>query len=104
VHRRGKAMLLLSPIDAKLRAIARNYFLSVMTNPLRLFQRLHFQSIMIIQPPDILEDGVQNMCDGCPDMTVLDGKLVWSCRMEEPMRYGSFVHTVPKASAPLCNL
>jgi hypothetical protein len=96
VHRRGKAMLLLSPVDVKLRRIAKKYFLSVMTNPLRLFQRLHFQSIMIIQPPDILEDGTQNMCDGCPDMTVLDGKLVWSCRMEEPMRYGCFVHTVPK--------
>jgi hypothetical protein len=51
---------------------------------------------MIIQPPDILEDGMQNMCDSCPDMTVLDGKLVWSCRMEEPLRYGRFAHTVPK--------
>ncbi len=51
---------------------------------------------MIIQPIDILEDGTQNMCDGCPDMTVLDGKLVWSCRIEEPLQYGCFVHTVPR--------
>ncbi|MFQ5708022.1 MAG: radical SAM protein [bacterium] len=97
VMRRGKAMLLLSPLDARVRAIARNYFLSAVRNPIRLFRRLHYQSVMIIQPPDVLEDGTQNMCDACPDMTVLDGKLVWSCRMEEPMKYGCFVRTVPKA-------
>jgi organic radical activating enzyme len=96
VHRRGKSMLLFSPIDAKVRAIARNYFLSAMTHPNQLFQRLHYQSIMIIQPADVLDNGAQNMCDGCPDMTVLDGQLVWSCRMEEPMKYGCFVRTVPK--------
>lgn len=97
VHRRGKAMLLLSPLDSRLRRVAGNYFRSTLTNPFRLFKRLHYQSIMIIQPPDILDDGTQNMCDGCPDMTVLDGKLVWSCRMEEPLRYGRFVETLPKA-------
>lgn len=96
IHRRGKAMLLLSAIDSKVRAITRNYFLSALANPIRFFKRLHYQSIMIIQPPDILENGTQNMCDGCPDMTVLDGKLVWSCRMEEPVKYGCFVQTVPK--------
>ncbi len=95
VHRRGKSMLLLSLFDPRLRKIAGNYSLAAIKNPLRLFSRLHYQPIMIIQPVDILEDGTQNMCDGCPDMTVLDGKLVWSCRLEEPMRYGCFAHTVP---------
>ncbi|RMD90633.1 MAG: radical SAM protein [Calditrichaeota bacterium] len=104
VLRRGKAMLLLSPFDSKLKAIARNYFLSVMTNPLRLFKPLHFQSIMFIQPIDLLEDGSQNMCDGCPDMTVLNGKLVWSCRIEEPLQYGCFVRTVPKTKSYTENL
>lgn len=95
-HRRGKWMLLLAPLDSRVRAVARNYFLEAMTNPTRLFRPLHYQSIMIIQPIDILDNGAQNMCDGCPDMTVLDGELVWSCRIEEPLRYGCFVHTVPK--------
>lgn len=96
IHRRGKSMLLLAPIDARVRSIAGKYFRSAMINPLRLFKRLNYQSIMIIQAPDILEDGTQNMCDGCPDMTVLDGKLVWSCRLEEPLRYGSFLRTIPQ--------
>jgi hypothetical protein len=39
------------------------------------------------------------MCDGCPDMTVHDGKLVWSCRLEEIHKYGAFVDTVAKATA-----
>ena len=28
------------------------------------------------------------MCDGCLDMTVHEGKLVWSCRLEEWRRFG----------------
>jgi hypothetical protein len=54
------------------------------------------QSILVIQPIDLLEDGTDNMCDGCPDMTVHDGKLVWSCRLEEPRAFGQFVHAVPR--------
>jgi hypothetical protein len=96
VHRRGKAMLLTSPFDQGIRNIAKNYLLDVLTNPVNLFRRLHYQSIMMIQPNDTLDDGTQNMCDGCPDMTVLDGKLVWSCRMEEKIKYGCFVQTFPK--------
>jgi hypothetical protein len=103
VHRRGKSMLLLSPFDHKMRGIARNYFHRAMTDPMRLLRRLNYQSVMIIQPIDILEDGTQNMCDGCPDMTVLEGKLVWSCRIEEPLKYGCFVNTVPKEPADNLN-
>jgi hypothetical protein len=29
-------------------------------------------------------------------MTVWNGRLVWSCRLEEPLNYGGFVQTVPK--------
>ncbi len=101
VHRRGKAMLLVSLIDKKLRKVARKYLLAALKNPLRLFKRLHYQSIMMIQPIDVLDDGSQNMCDGCPDMTVLDGKLVWSCRIEEPLQYGCFVQSIPKKNRSL---
>ena len=50
----------------------------------------------IIQPVDFLESGQQNMCDGCPDMTLWNGELVWSCRMEELKQFGCFVRTVPR--------
>ena len=43
----------------------------------------------------LLANGHQNMCDGCPDITVYNGELVWSCRMEEPEKFGDFVQIVP---------
>ncbi|UCC83781.1 MAG: radical SAM protein [Gemmatimonadota bacterium] len=92
VHRSGRSMLAVAPLD---RGIARAGF-AYLRNPLRLLRRLHYQSVMIIQPIDVLPDGRQNMCDGCPDMTVWDGRLAWSCRLEEPMNFGGFVQTVPK--------
>ncbi len=90
--RKGKSMLLLGAFDKRLRKTAKNF----LKNPLNLFRRLHYQSIMIIQPVDFLEDGRQNMCDGCPDITVWNGKLVWSCRMEELTKYGHNIRCYPK--------
>jgi len=94
--RRGRSMLLLSPLDMGLRRTATSYVSAILSRPSHLFKRLHYQSIMIIQPVDILADGSQNMCDGCPDMTLWDGRLVWSCRMEELKKFGCWVRTVPK--------
>ena len=51
---------------------------------------------MFIQPVDFTEKGEQNMCDGCPDITVHEDELVWSCRLEEQKQYGTWLTTVPK--------
>ncbi|MDR3628085.1 MAG: radical SAM protein [Ignavibacteriaceae bacterium] len=90
--RKGRSMLLLGIFDKKLRQAAKNF----LKNPFNIFRKLHYQSLMIIQPVDFLEDGRQNMCDGCPDITVWNGKLVWSCRMEEQLKYGQNVRSYPK--------
>jgi len=37
-----------------------------------------------------------NMCDSCPDMTVHEGELIWSCRLEERKKYGAFARGVPR--------
>src|SRR5690606_8170142 len=63
---KGRSMLLLSLFDKRLRKTFKNYF----KNPLNFFRKLHYQSVMIIQPVDFLDNGRQNMCDGCPDITV----------------------------------
>ena len=96
ITRRAKWMFLFSYLDKGIRQGAKNYFKGILKRPWRLLKRLHLQSVMIIQPIDILEGGWQNMCDGCPDITVWNGRLVWSCRMEELFKFGSFVKTVPK--------
>ncbi len=101
VLRRGRSVLLLSPLDRGIAAAARAYLAALARNPFRAFAPLHLQSVMIIQPVDVLPDGRQNMCDGCPDMTVWKDRLAWSCRLEEPMRYGAFVRAVPRSAQPV---
>lgn len=90
--RKGKSMLLLGFFDKGLKKT----FFNFIKNPINLFKRLHYQTIMIIQPVDFLEDGRQSMCDGCPDITVWNGQLVWSCRMEEQLKYGHNIRSFPK--------
>lgn len=98
--RRGRSSLLLAPIDRGLAGAATTYLGALARNPLRAFQRLHMQSVMMIQPVDVLPDGRQDMCDGCPDMTVWNDGLAWSCRLEEPKRFGTFIKTVPNIREP----
>jgi len=68
----------------------------MVSRPATIFQPAYLQSFMIIQPVNFEMDGRQDMCDSCPDITVHEGKLVWSCRLEEMKAYGAFLHTVPK--------
>lgn len=90
--RKGKSILLLRVFDKKLRKAFKNFY----KNPFNVFRKLYYQSVMIIQPVDFLQDGRQNMCDGCPDITVWNGQLVWSCRMEEQLNFGMNVKAYPK--------
>ncbi len=92
---RAKSMLALSPLDKGLSRTAGEYFRGVLRNPALLFKKLHMQSVMIIQPADFMPNGALSMCDGCPDITVFDDKLVWSCRMEELSNFGDWVRAVP---------
>ena len=85
------------PFDGGARGAVSNYLLSGLTNPRRFAQRMYMQSIVIIQPVDFLADGSANMCDGCPDMTVHNGQLVWSCRLDERMKHGCWLTAVPRS-------
>jgi len=96
--RRGRLILLLSLLDKGLGHIVKNYFRSATNNPKAFYSRIHYQSVLIIQPVDVYPNGQVNMCDGCPDITVWNDQLVWSCRMEEQYRWGQNVRVVPKES------
>jgi len=78
---------------------SRKAALNALKDPRVLFNRIHMQTIVVIQPIDILPDGRQNMCDACPDITPHNGELVWSCRLEECLNYGEFMKTAPKKEA-----
>ncbi len=95
----GPKVFLLSPWDKTLRQAWRNWRKDVMRHPGRLFESLYVQTIGIIQAPDLLPDGRADMCDSCPDMTVYDGKLINSCRMDEYRLFGGFLSVVERSQA-----
>jgi len=95
----GAKVFLLSPWDPTVRQAARRWLGDVVRHPGRLFDGLYVQSIGIIQAPDLLPDGRADMCDSCPDMTVYDGKLINSCRMDEYRLFGGFVSVVARSKA-----
>ncbi len=99
VHASGRSLLLLSPLDAGLRRIAGAWLGRALRSPMSLLRPLHLQSVLIIQPIDVMDDGRQSMCDSCPDMTVHEGELVWSCRLDERLKYGELMRVVPNGKA-----
>ncbi|MHB9031810.1 MAG: radical SAM protein [Anaerolineae bacterium] len=90
----GSLVFMLSPWDKSVRQALGRRVKDMLLHPSRLFKGVYIQSIGIIQAPDILEDGRTDMCDSCPDITILDGKLVNSCRMDEFRLYGGFINIV----------
>lgn len=84
----GAKVFLLSPWDPAVRRAAGRWLRAVARRPWRLGERLHIQSIAIIQAPDLQPDGRVDMCDSCPDMTYYNGALINSCRMDEYRLFG----------------
>ncbi len=91
-----KIAFLLGALDKGVRATWKEFWHEVTHNPAELFRPMYVQSIGIIQGPDLLEDGRVDMCESCPDMTVWDGKLVNSCRMDEWRLYGNYMMAQPR--------
>ena len=89
----------LSLVDRQARSVAKRYLGNLLRRPSSLLDRVYLQAFMIIQPIDILPDGRASMCDGCPDMTVHEGQLRWSCRLEEIKDYGCFLRARPRPGA-----
>lgn len=94
-NRRARWMLLLSGLDRGLREIGKRDLALMLRDPLRLLRPLHLQSVMIIQPVDVLADGRLSMCDSCPDLTVFKDELVWSCRLDERLKFGQLMRLQP---------
>ncbi len=92
----GAKVFLLSPWDKSVRRAARNWLGDLVRRPGQLFRGVSVQSIGIIQAPDLLPDGRADMCDSCPDMTVWDGKLINSCRMDEYRLFGGFLQVTER--------
>jgi len=93
----GGKIFLPAPFDKTVRKTWGNFLKDALRHPIRLFQPVYVQTIGIIQAPDILPDGRADMCDSCPDMTIYEGKLINSCRMDEYRLFGGFVSVTEKS-------
>jgi len=78
------------------RKAAGQWWRTILRRPAQLFQPICIQSIGVIQAPDLQPDGRADMCDSCPDMTVYNGTLINSCRMDEYRLFGGFLSVVEK--------
>jgi Radical SAM superfamily len=99
LNRRGRLLFLLGFVDREVRRSFGRYLRAALRDPLLLFQRVHVQTINVEQPFDILPDGEQDHCDGCPNKTLWRDRLVPACLLEEYMRYGTSVVAVPTGTA-----
>lgn len=91
----GRKVFALSFFDKEVRKTFRNYLKSIIKNPLDLFRRIYAQSIMLQQPIELI-DGMSNHCDGCVNQMIYDGKLIYSCRLDEYRIFGSLITFIQK--------
>ncbi len=95
-NRRGRLALLLAALDPSVRSALWRYLGAGLRHPSELFGRVHLQSISVVQPPDVLPNGERDMCDGCPNGTFWQHRLVPACRLEEYRIFGGPVAFVPR--------
>jgi len=96
LYRNGWLLFFLGILDKTALKTFLSFIKIIISNPINLFRRLYFQSIIVMQPLDILDNGDLDMCDGCPNKTYWNGRLVSECRMEEYINYGTELKLVPK--------
>ncbi|MBW2277943.1 MAG: radical SAM protein, partial [Deltaproteobacteria bacterium] len=94
-NRSGRAALLLGVLDRHMRRVAGRYLHTMLRHPLELRKRLHVQTISAVQPVDVLPTGECDTCDGCPNRTFWNGRLIAACRAEEYRMFGAPVQLVP---------
>ena len=78
----------------------RTWLKCLLKNPFRVFKKVSIQSLLTMQPQDVLPDGRQDLCDGCPNKTYHNGKLVSACRKEEYIQFGDMISLKEKKDDP----
>ncbi len=91
--RAGKKLFLLSGFDREVRKAFKTYLGAVLRHPLRMFERIYVQSIHLQQPNEIYE-GQVNLCDGCANHMVYQGRLINSCRLDEYRMHGGPIQPI----------
>lgn len=98
--RQNPAMLSAGLVDPFFRPALRRWVMDGIKHPRDAAGPVYTQSLTIVQAPDYDDaSGHANMCDSCPDMTIHEGRLVNSCRLDELRKWGGFIqiHRRPEA-------
>jgi hypothetical protein len=78
----GRKLFLLSFFDPEVRKMFARFLRLSLKNPARFFDRIYAQPIALEQPLELI-GGEINLCDGCINMMIYDGRLIPSCRLDE---------------------
>ncbi len=78
----GKLVFVMAIFDRIVRKAFRNYLISVVKNPIRLFEKIYLQSLIVQQPFEII-NGELNLCDGCMNLMPFKDEMINSCRYDE---------------------
>jgi hypothetical protein len=94
----GKLLFIAGIMDDHIRHTLFRFIRNTLRNPIRVFEKLSTQSLLIMQPQDVLPDGRQDLCDGCPNKTYHNGNLVSACRKEEYIQFGDMISLKEKGA------
>jgi hypothetical protein len=78
----GKLIFIMAFFDKEILKALKHYLKAVVKNPLRLFEKIFVQSLVIQQPFEVIE-GELNLCDGCINLMPYKGEMINSCRLDE---------------------
>jgi hypothetical protein len=98
--RQAKSMFLFGLFDPEARRAAKNFLKAALRNPTLIFRPVHAQNIIVLQPVDILPTGEMDLCDGCPNKTYWQGRVISSCILESYLRYSAPLVALPRAVRP----
>jgi hypothetical protein len=99
-NRKSPMLLGLGAIDRSFRPAIRRAVRDAVRHPIDVARPLYTQALTIVRAPDMVVGDGANMCDGCPDITVHDGQLVHSCRLDELRKWGGYMTVHERRSAP----
>ena len=81
------ALVALALLDRGARRAFGRLLLAGLGNPARWFAPVHLLSINLQQPLEVLR-GEVNVCDGCLNLMLHEGRLINSCRLDEYRLFG----------------
>jgi hypothetical protein len=93
INSNARLLFPFAAFDGGIRKTFLNRWRACLKNPSRIFEKLSIQNIIVMQPHDYLPNGEQDECDGCPNKTYWNGRLVSECRKEDYMLYGRPIMT-----------